>query len=77
VGRNAACTESFGPTRLVGVMGKPPLAGNSKVALDAAVRLRGAYPQLRRIALKQLLRVRKVELTSLIDDLISRLSLPD
>jgi tetratricopeptide (TPR) repeat protein len=53
------------------------LAGNSKEAVAAAGRLRAAYPQLRRTALKELLRVRKPEHTSLTNDLINRLNLPD
>jgi hypothetical protein len=53
------------------------LAGNSKEAVDAASRLRAAYPQLHRTALKELLHLRKPEHTALIAELISRLNLPD
>jgi tetratricopeptide (TPR) repeat protein len=53
------------------------LAGNTEKAVEAAGRLRAAYPQLRSPALKELLRVRKPEHTSLIRDLIKRLGLPD
>jgi adenylate cyclase len=53
------------------------LAGNCKEAVDAASRLRAAYPQLHRTALKELLHLRKPEHTALIAELISRLNLPD